>query len=270
MGVISKNDPKLGIFASSEESLNIPDYSDDERSNSNNEAMVLPVTRTSRRIRNRIPSVPMSFGSHKKRVGKKRSRRVENVNQLMTLMEDEELGELSIYDFVCHSNDVFQRLLEDNDSLEVWNNFVQSSEEIQTMITSVKGFHKYPKSLCSSNKSDMRLTGDEAFMNIKTGLRNVLKKNRVPLGMLEFLENQIVEFFSNMPHGTYISSACLSSYERLLLHAVSQYHRLISNSFDCEKEHVRLVKVFNPYKLYKSPEILLGKYLEDRRKMVVH
>jgi len=47
--------------------------------------------------------------------------------------------------------------------------------------------------------------------------------------MLEFLENQVVDFFSKTPRGTYTSSS-LSSYERLLLHAVSQYHCLISCS----------------------------------------
>ena len=41
------------------------------------------------------------------------------VNQLMTLVEEEELGEISIYDFVPNSNDPFQRLLEDKESLEV-------------------------------------------------------------------------------------------------------------------------------------------------------
>jgi hypothetical protein len=47
--------------------------------------------------------------------------------------------------------------------------------------------------------------------------------------MLEFLENEVVDFFSKMPCGIYTSSS-LSSYERLLLHAVSQYHCLISYS----------------------------------------
>jgi hypothetical protein len=42
-----------------------------------------------------------------------------SVNQLMTLLEEEELGEVSIHDLVQNSNDAFQRLLEDRDSLEV-------------------------------------------------------------------------------------------------------------------------------------------------------
>jgi len=41
------------------------------------------------------------------------------VNQLVTLLEEEELGEVSIHDLVQNSNDTFQRLLEDRDSLEV-------------------------------------------------------------------------------------------------------------------------------------------------------
>jgi hypothetical protein len=43
-----------------------------------------------------------------------------SVNQLMTLLEEEEeLGEVSICDLIQNSNDVFQRLLEDRDCLEV-------------------------------------------------------------------------------------------------------------------------------------------------------
>jgi hypothetical protein len=36
--------------------------------------------------------------------------------------------------------------------------------------------------------------------------------------------------------------------------------------FDSAKENVRLVKVSNPYEVYQMPAVLLGQYLEDRRK----
>jgi len=42
-----------------------------------------------------------------------------SVNQLMTLLEEEELGEVSIHDLVQNSNDAFQRLLQDRDCSEV-------------------------------------------------------------------------------------------------------------------------------------------------------
>lgn len=266
MGVIRKSDPKLGKFASSEESLNIPESSDDDHSGSSHEgAHLTPVNQTPRSIRSRLPSIPASFCTQRKHLGKKRSRRYDNVNQLMTLLEEEELGEVSIHDLVQNSNDAFQRLLEDRDCLEAWDNFIQSSEEVQLMVISNNGFFERPRKKLASFPSSGPMTGEQAFSNIKTGLRNVLKKNRVPLGMLEFLENQVVDFFSKMPCGTYTSSS-LSSYERLLLHAVSQYHCLNSFSFDSAKENLRLVKVSNPYEVYQMPAVLLGQYLEDRRK----
>jgi hypothetical protein len=42
-----------------------------------------------------------------------------SVNQLMTLLEEEEVGEVSIHDLIQNSNDAFQRLLEDRDCLAV-------------------------------------------------------------------------------------------------------------------------------------------------------
>lgn len=266
MGVIRKSDPKLGVYASSEESLHIPESSDDDRAaSSHDDDLLTSVNHAPRRLRGRIPSVPMSFCTQRKHLGKKRSRRSDNVNQLMTLLEEEELGEVSIHDLVQNSNDAFQRLLQDRDCSEAWNNFIHSSEEAQLMVTSSNGFRERSREKLVFLPSDVPMTGEEAFRNIKTGLRNVLKKNRVPLGMLEFLENQVVDFFSKIPCGTYTSSS-LSSYERLLLHAVSQYHCLISRSFDSAQENVRLVKVTNPYEMYQMPAVLLGQYLEDRRR----
>jgi hypothetical protein len=51
-----------------------------------------------------------------------------SVNQLMTLLEEEELGEVSIHDLVQNSNDAFQKLLEDRDSLEVGLTFNKLDE----------------------------------------------------------------------------------------------------------------------------------------------
>lgn len=42
-----------------------------------------------------------------------------SVNQLVTLLEEEELGEVSIHDLVQNSNDTFQRLLQDSACSEV-------------------------------------------------------------------------------------------------------------------------------------------------------
>jgi hypothetical protein len=64
---------------------------------------------------------------------------------------------------------------------QAWDNFIQSSEEVQLMITSNKGFVERCRKEMAYLPSNVPMTGEQAFRNIKTGLRNVLKKNRVPL-----------------------------------------------------------------------------------------
>jgi len=49
------------------------------------------------------------------------------------------------------------------------------------MVTSSNGFRERSREKLVFLPSDVPMTGEEAFRNIKTGLRNVLKKNRVPL-----------------------------------------------------------------------------------------
>jgi hypothetical protein len=64
---------------------------------------------------------------------------------------------------------------------QAWDNFIQSSEEVQLMVTSNNGFFERPRKKLASFPCSGPMTGEQAFNNIKTGLRNVLKKNRVPL-----------------------------------------------------------------------------------------
>jgi hypothetical protein len=49
------------------------------------------------------------------------------------------------------------------------------------MATSSNGFRERSRGKMVFFPSNVPMTGEEAFRNIKTGLRNVLKKNRVPL-----------------------------------------------------------------------------------------
>lgn len=49
------------------------------------------------------------------------------------------------------------------------------------MVTSSNGFLERSRKKLVSFPSNVPMTGEQAFRNIKTGLRNVLKKNRVPL-----------------------------------------------------------------------------------------
>lgn len=79
----------------------------------------------------------------------------------------------------------FRKLAEEDSSsfslFQAWDNFIHSSEEAQLMVTSSNGFRERSREKLVFLPSNVPMTGEEAFRNIKTGLRNVLKKNRVPL-----------------------------------------------------------------------------------------
>merc|ERR1719312_751212 len=82
---------------------------------------------------------------------------------------------------------------------------------------------------------------ENAFLRISYRLRCALKKN-VPLGMLRGIEETINQTFEKDPVTEYVCE--MSSFERLLVHALSAYNSLNSYSFDCGGK--RLVKVENP------------------------
>ncbi|GLH14134.1 hypothetical protein R5R35_013961 [Gryllus longicercus] len=257
MGVIKKNVPKLGVFTSdSEESLHIVQSSEDEDVSSISD-IIVPVSSNSR-VRRRVLPIPVSASCGRKNLGKKRFRRYENGHHLETLIEDEELRPVTIYDFIPNKCAGFSTVLESGEAKEKWENFLASSEDKQEQIIGQRTAAK-----CAQYA--LPLTPDEAFKNIKTGLRNILKKSQIPLGMIEYLENKLVEFFTNTPTDIFISEH-LSSFERLLLHGVAQYYCLRSLSFNSDHDNVRLVRVSNPLKdKFHQPSMLLVQFLAERK-----
>jgi hypothetical protein len=65
--------------------FSIPDTSDDDHAGSSHENDLTAVSHAPRRLRCRIPSVPMSFCTQRKHLGKKRSRRYDNGMQVVYL-----------------------------------------------------------------------------------------------------------------------------------------------------------------------------------------
>jgi len=101
---------------------------------------------------------------------------------------------------------------------------------------------------------------EEAFIKIGFNLRQALKKHP-PMGMLEGLESKLNETFTKNPHTEYVMED-LSSFERLLLHALCSYNSLNSNSFDFAGK--RLVRVENPYQTFFRKQPGLCEYLLQR------
>jgi hypothetical protein len=135
----------------------------------------------------------------------------------------------------------FSSLLNGNNE-SLLNDFVNDCEKIDRLR------NKSTKRRRQNSLHDEYLTSEDddlndpeyAFLSISQNLRHALKKH-LPLGMLEGLENEIIEFFTANPHTKYISSE-LSSYERLLVHAASSYNQLCSRSFDENGKRILLVQ----------------------------
>ena len=69
---------------------------------------------------------------------------------------------------------------------------------------------------------------EEAFLKIGFNMRQALKKHP-PMGMLEGIEEKITETFTTNPNSEFVAED-MSSFERLLLHALCSYNSLNSYS----------------------------------------
>ena len=83
---------------------------------------------------------------------------------------------------------------------------------------------------------------EEAFMKIGFNLRQALKKHP-PMGMLEGIEEKITETFIINPNSEFVAED-MSSFERLLLHALCAYNALNSYSRNMNLQPLFLTSSF--------------------------
>jgi len=257
MGVITKSDVVI-CKGNSVESLHVvsTEQSEDEQESHSELPVVSPDSRC------RVRALPTSFANVRKRLGKKKSRRYQDAKELMTLVEEDDFGEVSFEDLVPNTETNFSVLFRDGSSMLLWRVFLGSSEEVQEHF--MKGDNE--KVTSSPMKPPGRaLTGDEAYRQIEGGLRSILRKTKPCLELLNYLEQMLVDFFTQSPRGKFVSGN-MTSFERLLCHAISQYHVLSAQSFNVEEpEPGRAIRIKNKRSYFTVPEILLGEYLGAKR-----
>lgn len=105
---------------------------------------------------------------------------------------------------------------------------------------------------------------ETSYLRISAHLRQALKKH-LPWGILENLEEQIVEHFITNPSDCFLASN-LSSYERLLAHVCSMYNQLSSQSFD--DNGIRTLKIVNPRSKFDPIDPSLCEYLKTRKNRI--
>jgi len=114
----------------------------------------------------------------------------------------------------------------------------------------------------SREDREQRFQAEDAFLRISFRLRQALKKN-VPLGMLSGIEETINQQFQQDPVSEFVCE--MSSFERLLVHALSAYYSL--NSYSMDQNGKRVVKVENPKRFFFKKDPTLAEYLVIRNRV---
>uniref|UniRef100_A0A8C9FDR8 R3H domain containing 4 n=1 Tax=Pavo cristatus TaxID=9049 RepID=A0A8C9FDR8_PAVCR len=199
--------------------------------------------------------------------GRKSLQRLENTRYLMTLLERDECGSGEAELTHSATPSIFTEACNNETYVEIWNDFMNRSGEEQERVLlylEEEARKKHKRKLPLKNKEKWKehpaYTPKECFQRISRRLRSTLKRGRIPMGMLECLEEELLTFFSVTPHSVY-TALMDNSFERLLLHALCQYMDLVSASSDIEGK--RQMKVSNKHHVFLPPELLLSDYLEQ-------
>ncbi|KAF1385541.1 hypothetical protein PFLUV_G00108840 [Perca fluviatilis] len=192
--------------------------------------------------------------------GKKSLRRQENTRFLANLLERDECSKDDLE--VCSNPaipSIFTEACTNGNYIEPWNDFMNCSGEEQERLLSLLEQEEAKKKNKDDRNVNPAFIAQDCFQRIDRRLRATLKRKQIPMGILEVLEENLVNFFNTQPHSVYTTNLG-SSFERLLLHAVCQYMDLVSASTDYNGS--RQTEVVNKQEEFLPPRLLLSVYLE--------
>uniref|UniRef100_A0A3P9HQR4 R3H domain containing 4 n=1 Tax=Oryzias latipes TaxID=8090 RepID=A0A3P9HQR4_ORYLA len=198
--------------------------------------------------------------------GKKSLRRQENTLYLANLLEKDECSK---DDLEVGSNpaipSIFTEACTNENYIEPWNDFMNCSGEEQERLLSLVEQEEAKRKHHSQLLKDPRnvnpaFKAQDCFQRIDRRLRATLRRKQIPMGTLEVLEGNLLNFFQAEPRSVYTTNLS-SSFERLLLHAICQYMDLLSASSDHKGS--RQTEVVNKQEEFLPPSPLLSAYLEQ-------
>ncbi|XP_057653748.1 R3H domain-containing protein 4-like [Diorhabda carinulata] len=246
------------------ETLELGDVSDNDTEN-NNEPVQNMETNNNGQVPIRIrihrpkiikPSQVEEVVRLKSNSGKKKLRRYQNRCILQTLSEEEE-NENMVVIMESHKGP-FARLLDNKDALEYWQEFVEKSEEEQSeLIRALTA--KY------HNETVVERCQSESPGRISSRIRTFKIKKNLSLEIVQVCEEDLIQFFKAKPEDTYVKNPP-TSFERLLIHAVAQYHKLQSVSVIVDEGTKKSVKVYNNNKNWSPASCYLTDFIKKLRK----
>lgn len=296
MGVIEKlggRAPVLSVSVDSINSLGIsqPATPSESETVDDESPVIVPLRRNPGQLLRRLENHGLN-----RHTGARKIRRANNTRALQTLIEDEseETIDVSITDLQPNSQNAFTRLFNSDDDMRVWQYFINLNEKEQRKyleatspkrqtsngramdgitftqvavnpndhgewkLTEIKGLKPAP-SVSDCHRVHPACSEALRFSMMEPQLQSILKKKHLPLGVLSNLEQEIRETFITNPSAV-LRNPDLTSFERLLIHALCQYNFLTSKSKN--KAGVRMVTVENIEKCFHAPEMSLTQYIE--------
>ncbi|VEN41845.1 unnamed protein product [Callosobruchus maculatus] len=192
----------------------------------------------------------------KRNCGKKKLRRYENRCTLQTLNEEDENDGFIV--IMESYKSPFSRLLEDKQALEYWNDFIDKPEEEQYRI--IKNFNdQYHENEELKEKIDKP-------GHISSRIRRIIKIRRnLSLEVVKMCEEDLITFFKTTPNDVYIKHPP-TSFDRLLLHGIAQYHRLKSISGLPQDGKPRSIEVYNTMDQWTPVECYITDFIKHLRK----
>ncbi|WKX96783.1 hypothetical protein Q1695_012882 [Nippostrongylus brasiliensis] len=223
----------------------------------------------------------------KSRMGARKQRQYENARIVMSFADQDDIC-TDFTDLVPHTVTAFDRLFLDQESMQMWNDFVERDEEEQRQILDHAGAvgsgcgwfvvsGKKPES-CSvmspcldGRKHHPAYCAKACFNRMDRRNKRLLFEKRLPWDFINRLEEDLISFFSSLSPTTpskddavYVG-AFGSSFERAIGHAVAQFLMLKSKSVTVQGSGDRLTEFRNPRAFFIPPYSRLLTFLSSLR-----
>ncbi|XP_044256792.1 R3H domain-containing protein 4-like [Tribolium madens] len=233
------------------ETLHLGSASASDTESLNNE----PVSRSRPFIPPLFKGTREELGNLKKNSGRKKLRRYQNRCLLQTLAEEEGDDESFVVIMEPYTSP-FAKLLQDDDALQFWNAFVDKSEEEQAQV--VAAFSQ------QNSKKDKDVQKGKPSARISPKIKRTIKiKKNLSLEQVKKSEDDLIAFFKSTPSQVYVK--CPPTYfERLLLHAIAQYHDL--QSLGMNEDGNKRVEIYNTRENWNPADCFLTDFVAQLRK----
>lgn len=187
---------------------------------------------------------------NRKNLGRRKQRML--FNHLRIVSEEVDDVDSNYIQLMENYKTPFARLLNDNNALSQWYEFIELPEEQQQQLT-----ESVPK-IEHTQSEDKR---DNHQKKLSSRIKRAIKvKKNLSMQMVQTLENDLINYFICSPEGIFTSSPS-TSFERLLLHAIANYHHL--KSISVINIEIRTVQVTCNHKPWKPIDVSFCNFVKQ-------